>query len=216
MYLFRNTNKHKQYWQDRKIDWDKSYLSTWNHPHRALIVAFLRNFSWLSLIEIGVGGGANIARIIRELPGRQFGGIDINQDAIELCNKTFQGGLFKVGSADNIMISDNSTDVVLSDMTLIYVGKKDIVRYIREIRRIARDRIVLCEFHSTSWWSRLKLKWRSGYYAYDYEKLLHKNGFYDICKYKLKSEDWSDDKGMSHEPQKTYAYIIIAKKNKYI
>jgi hypothetical protein len=24
--------KHKKYWEDRKIDWNQAYMSTWDHP----------------------------------------------------------------------------------------------------------------------------------------------------------------------------------------
>lgn len=211
MKFFQTTEKHKKYWSDRKIDWTKHYLSSWNHPHRKVISAALRLFPWMSLFEIGVGGGANIVRIVKDFPGKQIGGADVNKDAIELCNTTFKGGLFKVGSGDDVMMSDKSVDVILTDMTLIYVSPLKINKYLNEIKRIARNHIVLCEFHSTNWWNRLALFFNSGYYAHNYEKLLTNKGFHDIIKYKLKGEDWPDDKGIAHEPQKTFAYIIIAK-----
>jgi len=202
----KTTNQHKKYWKDRKIDWKTSYLDTWNHPHRKLIIAALRGFHWVSLMEVGVGGGANLYNILKNFKGKQIGGIDVNKDAIELAQKTFNGGLFKVNSADDIMLSDNSTDVMLSDMTLIYVSPLQIMSYLKEIKRVARNYIVLCEFHSDSWWNRLALKINTGYNAHNYRKLLTKLGFYDIFTYKLKEEDWPGG-----NPQKTFAYLIIAK-----
>ena len=166
----------------------------------------LRNFSWLSLIEVGCGSGANLVNIVKHFPGRQLGGVDVNPDAIQLAQDTLKNALLKVGSGDDIMLSDNSTDVVLSDMCLIYVGPRKIKKYLEEMKRIARNYIVLCEFHSTSWWNRLALKINLGYNAYNYDKLLEKLGFYDIQMYKLKEEDWPDG-----NPQKTFAYIIMAR-----
>ena len=205
MKLFRTTKEHSIYWKNRKIDWSKDYLSTWNHPHRRLIAEVLKTFNWLSLIEIGCGGGANLAYIVKNIPGRQVGGIDINPDAIELCQKTFKGGIFKVNSADDIMLSDKSTDVVLSDMTLIYVGPRKIGDYIREIKRITRNHVLLCEFHTTNWWNKLALKMNSGYNSYNWPKLLRKYGFYDIVIYKIPPEGWPGG-----DPQKTFGYIIRA------
>lgn len=204
--FFRSTVHHKKYWQNRQIDWKQSYTSTWNHPHRYLISKVLRGFNWLSLIEVGCGSGANLINIVKAFPGRQVGGVDINPDAIEQALKTFNGGYFKVGSGDDIMMSDDSTDVVLSDMALIYVGPRKIGDYLEEIKRIGRHHVILCEFHSKSWWDRMKLRFNSGYYAYNYDKLLLKHGYYDIIKLKLTEADWPGG-----NPQKDFAYIIKAK-----
>ena len=203
MKLFRNTKEHSDYWCRRKIDWKVSYLDTWKHPHREMISYALTRFNWISLIEVGVGGGANLMNIMKHFKGKQLGGIDVNVDAIELAQKTFAGGYFKVGSVDDIMMSDDSADVVLSDMTLIYVSNID--KAINEIKRIARRHIVLCELHSASFYDRVKLKWTSGYHAYDYKKLLGKHGFEDIQLVKIPPEVWDG------KPQKPFGYIIIAK-----
>ena len=207
MNLFRSTKEHQKYWKDRKIDWKKEYQDNWDHPHRFVITEVLKTFKWLSIIEIGCGGGANLINIFKGIPGRHVGGVDISEDAITAAQKAFGGGLFKVGSADDIMMSDNSADVVLSDMTLIYVGGRDIGRYIKEMSRISRKYVMLCEFHSESWWERFKLKFNSGYNAYDWKTLLTKYGFYDIIKYKIEEKHWPGG-----DPQKTFAYIIVAKK----
>lgn len=204
--LIKTTEDHKRYWKDRKINWDDAYLKTWDHPHRFLISDVLSRLNWISLMELGCGAGANIKNILSRLRGKQVGGVDINPEAIELCDKTFKGGVFKVGSSDDVMMSDSSTDVVLSDMALIYVGPRKIDRYIREIKRIGRKYVVLCEFHSNSLWNRIALKMNSGYNAYNYEKLLQKHGFYDIMIRKIKEEEWPGG-----NPQKTFGYIIVAK-----
>lgn len=205
MKLFKTTEQHKKYWQERKIDW-KSHYQNWDHPHRFLISHILGSIPWYSLIEIGCAAGANLMNIVQQFPGRQIGGIDLNPDAIAQAEKTFQGALLKVGSGDNIMMSDNSTDVTLTDMTLIYVSRRDIDRYVKELKRVSRNYVVLCEFDSKSWWSRLKLKLSTGYNAHDYERILKKWGFYDIVKYKIPPELWEGG-----EPQKTFGYIIVAR-----
>jgi len=204
--LFRGTKNHINWWANRKIDWKTSYLDTWNHPHRGMITQILRRIDWFSLFEIGCGSGPNLVRIAKEFPRRQLGGIDVNPEAIEMAGQYLQGGHFKVGSADDIMMSDKSTDVVLSDMCLIYVSPRDIDRHIKEIKRLARAYVVLCEFHSESLWNRLKLKFNSGYNAYNYKKLLKKHGFYDTATVKIPESAWPGG-----DPQKTFGYLIISK-----
>ena len=206
MNIFKTTEDHKKFWEGRKINWDDSYLKTWDHPHRFMISDILSRLNWISLVEVGCGGGANLKNIVSRLPGKQIGGIDINPEAIELCNNTFKGGMFKVGSGEDIMLSDNSTDVVLSDMALIYVGPRKINKYINEIKRIGRKYALFCEFHSGSWWNRLALRFNSGYNAYNYRKLLSKHGFYDIMVEKIPEKAWPGG-----NPQKTFGFIIVAK-----
>lgn len=200
------TKKHIEYWKNRKIDWKTSYLDTWNHPHRNVISHVLSTFPWMSLFEIGCGSGANLVNIIKRYPHKQLGGVDINSDAIELARQTLQGGFFKVGSALDLMVSDDAVDVTLSDMCLIYVDPSKIDTALGEIKRITRNHVIFCEFHSKSFYDRIKLRLTSGYHAYNYEKLLEKHGFYDIETYKLTEEMWPGG-----NPQKTFGFIIKAK-----
>lgn len=201
--LFKTTKNHSDWWIRRKIDWKVSYRDNWNHPHRFMISKIVSQLPFISLIEIGVGGGANLINIIKHTQGKQVGGVDVSEEAIALCQETFKGGFFKVGSAEDIPVSDDSADIVLTDMTLIYVG--DINKAINEIKRVSRNYIVLCELHSPSWYAKMKLKWTSGYYAYDYKKLLSKHGFEDIELIKIPTKVWDG------KPQKPFGFIIIAK-----
>ena len=206
MWRIKTTEGHKRYWQNRQIDWTKDYTSTWSHPHRYMISAVLKTFSWFSLFEVGCGAGANLINIVKNFPNCQLGGVDISSEAIATGEKTLKGAVFKVGSGDDIMMSDDSADVILSDMCLIYVSPWDINRYLKEIKRVTRQHVILCEFHSESFWSRMKLRITSGYNAYNYRKLLQKHDFYDIMTYKIPLEAWPGG-----EPQKTFGYIIHAK-----
>jgi len=201
----KTTKSQTKYWENRKIDWDKSYLSTWNHPHRYILSVILNTFEWHSLMELGVGGGANLKNILTVLKGKQLGGIDVNPDAIEFCKKTFKGGIFRTESAEDLLMSDKSSDVLLSDMTYIYVGPFKINKHIKELKRVARNMVVLFEFHETKWYNRLKLYLKSGYFSYNWFKLLKKHGFYDIVIMKMPKDAW--DEGL----QTKYAYYIKAK-----
>ena len=200
----RSTKQWSEWWKNRKIDWGVNYLDTYKHPHRDLLSEILKTFKWNSLLEVGCGAGANLVNILAHFKNKQIGGIDINADAIKLAKKTFEGAFLKVGSVEDIMMSDNSVDTILSDMCLIYVDKPD--KAIQEIRRVSRNYILFCEFHSESWFKRLKLKLISGYNAHNYRKLLKKYGFTDIIIGKLPEDAWKGG-----NPQKDYGYIIRAK-----
>ena len=201
----KTTKSQTKYWKNRSIDWDKSYLSTWNHPHRYILATVLNTFEWHSLMEIGVGGGANLKNIISVLGNKQLGGVDVNKDAIEFCEKTFKGGIFRVGSAEDLLMSDKSCDVLLADMTYIYVGPFKIKKCLKELKRIPRKQVVLFEFYEPKWYKRLYIYLRTGYFAHNWIKLLKKNGFYDIVIMKMPKDAW--DKGL----QTKHAYYIKAK-----
>lgn len=201
----KSTKDNIKYWEERKIDWNQAYLSTWNHPHRDIIVRVLKTIPFVSLWEVGCGPGANLVKIVKELPDKQLGGSDVSKDAIELARNTFKGGLFHVERADKMLMSDDSVDVVLSDATLIYYDSKDIKKALREIKRVARNYVLLCELHSKSWWDRMVYKYRNGYNIYNYDRLLEEEGFYDIRKYKIPKEAWE---GTPWEP---FGYVILAK-----
>lgn len=204
--------EHAKYWKQRKIDWVKSYTSTWNHPHRDLIVRELAKFRWNNLYELGCGGGANLLKIHNAFPGREMGGVDINEDGMKAVQDIARGlkRRWQLDTRDirkGIFLGDKSSDVVLTDMSMIYLNRREMGNMLKEIKRVVRDRVIFVEFHHTSWLKRLKLKITTGYNAYNYKKLLAKHGFYDIIIKKFGTGDWPDG-----EPQKTFGNIIICKK----
>ena len=200
-----STKRHRKYWSERKIDWKTSYLDTWDHPHRALIVEALKTMPWVSLWEVGCGPGANLVKITKELPGKQLGGSDVNEDAIELARKVFLNGLFRTESAEDLLMSDRSVDVILSDAALIYIDPRSIHKVMNELTRVARNHLVLCEFHSGNWFKRWFFRLKTGYNAYNYRKLLEKHGCYDISVFKIPKEVWPGT------PWQTWGHIIICR-----
>lgn len=205
MKLLNSTKKWSAWWGKRVIDWGVHYMNP-DHPHRVLLAQVVCSLPFISLVEFGCGAGANLVQILKAAKNKQVGGIDINKDAIALAEKTFTGGMFKVGSADDALLSDKSTDIVLTDMYMIYVSPFQIKKQLREIKRVARAYVVMCEFHSESFWERLALNWREGYYMYNYKKLLEKHGFYDINMYKLPKDFWPES-----DIQQKYCHIIVAR-----
>lgn len=209
LFFWRNytTDQHKKWWVKRKVDWKKDYFDTWNHPHRLAICYLLSKCQWKTLLEIGAGGGANLALIAKVFKDKMLSGTDVNTDALEVIRKQFKNIDTRICSADDIFMTDKGVEVILSDMCLIYVGPKKIKKCIKEIRRAASRYVILCEFHHANFWKRWWLRIRSGYHAYDYVKLLREFDFYDIRKYKLSIKEWPD----ADSTQREFAWIIVAK-----
>ena len=197
-----STNQHKKYWQGRVYGW-KEYSETWNHPRRTFLSNVLKQLPFMSVMEIGCGSGPNLINLLRHVQGKQLGGVDINPEAIKVANSIFHGGYFKVGSAEHMLVSDRSTDVTLTDSFLMYVGPLKIKKYLKEIKRITRDFIVLAEYHHKSWFKRQKLRIFSGRHAYNYKQLLLKLGCYDVTLVKVPDFEQDNDA--------EFRYIIIAR-----
>ena len=196
----KTTEEHTKYWSERKIDWVKSYLELWNHPHRNYLSYRCSLFPWQSMIEVGCASGPNLFHFIKRFPGRDIGGVDVSKDAIDVARQVLdiaklsmpsRIAFAEVCSGDNIFIGDQCTDLVLTDMMLIYVDPFKIKGYLKEFKRIGRKKLVFYEFYSPRLWDRLKMMWR-GYYAHNYPKLLKELGFDDIIINKLPPESWPE------------------------
>ncbi len=204
MGMLKSTKDHKKYWKNRKINWKESYFDTYNHPHRQMIINLLKRVSFGSILEVGCASGPNLYRISKEFPGVQVGGVDISKEAIETARVLLPPkAILQVDSADELFFSDKSSDIVLADACLIYLGPTRINKAINEMKRIARKQVILVEFHSENFLERLGIWSASGYFSYNYKKLLTKHGFHSIEMTKIPESVWG-------YPWSSWGYVIKA------
>lgn len=193
--FWKTTRYHEGFWRNRKADWKTSYFDTWDHPHRKEIITHLRTMKFGSLFEVGCSSGPNLYLISKCFPQVQIGGLDVNEEAIQTAkNLLGDQAVMLAGKADDILLSDGSADVVLTDACLIYVGPKRIHNTLKELKRVARKNVIFIEWHSPSWRNRWIMRLLDGYNVYDYKKLLEQHGFWDIEIKKLPPY-WGDQKG---------------------
>lgn len=199
-------NRHIKYWKNRVMDWKQGYWA--DHPHRELIIKALRGMNFGSVVEFGCASGYNLHKIRQNFPHSEIGGIDISEEAIETAKKLLPDdtAVLEVSSADSVFLSDKSSDVVLTDMVLIYFDPMSIKNVLEEMRRVARKYVILVEFHHTNWLKRLALRLLTGYNSYNYRKLLLKHNFHDLEFYKLTEKDWPGG-----NPQKEFGWLIVGK-----
>lgn len=200
----KTTKGHIKYWKDRELDWKTQYFDTHGHPHRELLMRTMARFRFGSVFEVGCASGPNLVRIHYGFPHVQFGGCDVSEDAIKFAKDAFPKAFLNVSPAHDIFLSDKSVDMVISDACLIYVGRNMINKTLQEIKRVTRRNIVFCEFHSDSLYQRTRLQLESGYYAYNWKKLLEKNGFFNIEMRKIPKEVWPGT------PWEEFGFIISA------
>lgn len=202
--MLKTTKNNKKFWANRKINWTEHYFNP-DHPHRAYIIALLKEMKFTSILEAGCGAGANLYRIRSVFPNIEIGGIELNQDAVDECRKRVANAVIEQGQIDNMYFSDKSADIVLTDAALLYYGSWKIKKALKEIDRVARKGILFCELYSPSWFERLMVRF-AGYNAHNYPKLLKKMGYHDIRVYKIPKEVWPGG------PWEYTGYFILAKK----
>jgi len=198
------THQHIRYWKNNKSEqyW-KNYQGTWSHKHRQFISSMLHTITWTSLLEVGCGSAPNFINFVKTHQNKQYAGVDVSPVALKVAANVFEGIQFKVGTGDSIFMSDKSTDVVLCDAMLMYIGPREIRKYLREFIRVTRTYIVLYEYHNESWWVRTKLRIFSGRHAYDYKKLLESEDFYDVQVFRMPP--------FEHDNEQKFRYLILAK-----
>lgn len=154
------TGSDELFWKLRHFidrDWAKNYVSekAINHPHRKLLIEKIsENAPFESVLEIGSASGANLFLLSEKYPESKFYGIDVSKKAIEEGKKFFKKKDIKNVFLQNLSASqlesfgDKSMDVVFSDAAIIYVGEDKIDAVFKNLFRIARKAIVLCEQHT--------------------------------------------------------------------
>src|SRR4030042_6788332 len=156
------TKTDELYWKFRHIfdnSWTRSYISegSINHPHRKILIDKISAYyPFDSVLEIGCASGPNLYLISKMFPATKFYGIDVSTKAIKTGND-----FFKKENINNVFLSsgkaeelkkfqDKSIDVVFTDAALIYEGPDKIDLVIREILRVTKKAIILCEQYSDS------------------------------------------------------------------
>ena len=116
-------------------------------------------------------------------------GIDINTDAVIETKKTCMAF---VGTAEDTGFPTKTVDLILTDACLLYVPPWRIKKAKKEMLRVARKYIVMCEWHGP-WGFRL------GHWVRDYKKLFKE---YDTKLYKV--NNWAG--GWAK-----YGYIVVVR-----
>lgn len=166
-------------WRSRHLyrhGWALGYLGSVDHPHRNQIVEAVCSFSPVdSVLEVGCASGANLVCLRDRLLGTQLIGIDINRNAIETAKRHFAARRDKnihlfAGRADRLTdIPNDSVDVVLIDAVLMFIAPDRIHDVVAELARVARQGLILNEYHCTG---EKVGRFDGGLWVYDFVDLL--------------------------------------------
>ena len=206
--LLGSTKSDKLFWQFRHLidkTWAQSYISngSLNHSHRKLLIGKISKYSpFKNVLEVGSASGPNLYLLAEKFTEVDFYGIDVSEKAVR------DGNLFfKKRNIKNVLLRktdvsrlkdfvDNSMDVVFSDAVLLYVGLDKVGSVLKEMVRISKKAIILCEQH-TDVESFYDDKW-----VHNYKKIVEKViPQSETIFTKIPQEVWQGDWG-------EYGYII--------
>ena len=148
----RNASDWGSHSSQNQESWVMEYLNSRTHPHRALLVETIAQFSPSTILEIGSHCGPNLYLLAKLLPHAKLVGTDINKEAVQMGRKLFakeamKNVTFLHKKADDLRsFADKSFDVVFTDAVLIYIGPDKITSIAKEMLRVARKALVLLEW----------------------------------------------------------------------
>jgi len=209
--IFKTSFFDELYWKYRlnfEGDWKQGdYKDSVDHPHREEIIKILKSIPDIfgkSILEIGCNSGPNLIKIKNNFPMGQLAGIDISERAIKEGQRLLPEADLRVGTADKLPWSDKSFDIVLADAVLMYVGPDKIINTIGEMIRVAKDIIIIVDFHNFG--DDIFGKINGGHWSRNYIKLFEKFGL-KAKTIKITKEMWP-----SYTWEK-YGYFIIVDLN---
>lgn len=140
-----NTGQHM-----KLAAWGFSHLSLRNHAH---------------ILDVGCGGGANIARMLKEVPGSVVDGLDYSEESVAFSRKINAAYLEKrctirQGDVASLPYPDNSLDYVTAFETIYFWPDLDTA--FREIKRVLKSDgvfFICCESDNaddTTWTDRIE------------------------------------------------------------
>lgn len=195
------TKTDELYWKFRHIfdsSWAESYISddSVRHPHRKVLIDVISKYApFRSILEIGCASGPNLYLIAGEFPEAKIYGIDISWKAVKtgsgfFKSKGIKSVFLKQGGIEKLKeFEDKSIDIIFSDATLIYLGPSEISFAIKEMARIGKKAIILCEQNSNTGKSFYNDRW-----IHDYEALFKEMSLFKSIKItKLPAGIWSGD-----------------------
>ena len=200
------------YWKYKSFfssNWREGYLDSDSeiHPHRELLLEKIsQKNSIRSILEIGCANGINLRIINKKIPEIILEGIDINKKALSegvniLKRKNITNIRLKHQSAKNLGSYDTGRfDVVFCDAVLMYIGPNNIKQSLKEMVRISKKSVIICEQH-TNGNSFYEDKW-----IHNYDILLKNiSSIQSVIFHSISDDIWSGD-------WSKYGKIIVVEK----
>lgn len=139
-----------------------------NKGHASLAEWGMSHMEWQNdwnVLDIGCGGGANLAEILKRCPDGKAYGIDLSPESVAFARKKNKKHLntrcfVEQGSADRLPYADQTFDTVTAIETVYFWG--DLTHAFTEVSRVLKENgyfLICCEMsnpENTVWSSRIE------------------------------------------------------------
>jgi len=176
-------------------------LKGMNIGHASLSNWALSLINWQpqwQVLDIGCGGGANIAEMLKRSPRGEVYGIDFSAESVAYAQKTNRKALGKrcfieQGNVESLPYNDNKFDLVTAFETVYFW--KDMPKALQEVRRVLKTNglfLICCEVSNpaNTKWSDL-IEGMVIHSENELQTLLEQNGFSNISVSKQPTEKLS-------------------------
>ena len=131
-------NYNKEFWNKYSDENELRY----NEEFAKFVRDLATSLRCTSVLEIGCGTGIDL----RLFPDTfQFGGIDLNDHALDIAKEKTPNGNFKNGTIANLPFEDSSIDFVFTHGLMNYLDDETLEKGIAEMFRVSRRWIMNCE-----------------------------------------------------------------------
>lgn len=146
---------------------------------------FIAKNEFSTILELGCGYGWNINRLFQEYPDKIIYGIDFSRSQISrskiIYPQLWNNGRVIILENDitNMSLADKSIDVSFSLGILMNIPPADILKGLKEIIRVTRDKIILFEYFKPNVESREYIETAEKHpyiFSHNYEKLMRRLG----------------------------------------
>jgi SAM-dependent methyltransferase len=146
-FLLRNGYAPREFWNDwSDIYYNQPYRKEVNQSHFWLLERTKR-ISPQSILEVGCGFGKNIKLLDKNTTRpTKFFGLDISESMVKKA-KTYmpKNAFFLCGDILNLPFPDSCFDLVFTHGSLMHVSPENLPQAIQEIRRTAKNDIIIIE-----------------------------------------------------------------------
>lgn len=184
----RPLNDEDRDWKTDGENWVEDYVLSKSHPHRNLILDFVRGHKPGSILEFGCNTAPNLALIHDEFPEINLFGFDVSDLAIARGHEVLPEADLKLGSYYHMPFdSIDQFDLGICDASLMYIPPEDIKDILLKVASLCKDLIIVERVSEE--------EENNGYiWSRNYPKLLEEMGF-AVSKMKLTEETWPYSKG---------------------
>lgn len=161
-------NRLLQHTQNPNGFWGRMMLRGMNRGHAPLATWGMSHITWHTgwlVLDIGCGGGANIAEMLHRCPEGKVYGVDISPESRTFSRKKNRKELgrrcfISEGRADNLPYTDAKFDLVTAFETVYFWGELE--QAFKEVARVLKPEgqfMICCEMddpENTTWTSRIE------------------------------------------------------------